>query len=187
MTRFLKSSWQLWILAAFLGSAPAHAIVSFGVRGGVTLSNQNAHVDTATYESSMGYMAGVGARINAGLVGVLVDALYTLRTVNVDNTPYTFTSIHIPAQLNFGVGPLLLTGGMYYAMGVNDIDVDGSILTYADAHYKSTDYGLVVGVGIKLLSLSIEGRYNYGLANVSTLASETKKNRSIDLVAGIWF
>jgi hypothetical protein len=60
-------------------------------------------------------------------------------------------------------------------------------------NFQRYDYGVVGGLGLAFklpgLSLSVEGRYNFGLANIikDPFEGETAKNRSIMALVGIGF
>lgn len=192
---------------AALSAVPAHAVVSVGLKGGIAYGQTVTDPATDGAGYGLGYLGGVGLKFGAGPIGFMVDGLYAIRkstasasatvlgtTYTVDATTTT-SSIYVPAQLNFGMGPIMLTAGGYYAMGIGNVSIKSTIngvgstssRTYAEAGLSSSDYGIVAGLGVKLGKLSIEGRYNFGLANLSKTDGVTANTRAVDVLLGFWF
>lgn len=198
-TFFTKHIMGGLFAVAALSAVPAHAIVSVGLKGGLTYTTTSNDPAITGIGYGMGYLGGLGLKFGAGPIGFLVDGLYAVRKVkasgsigdvSIDGTT-GITSIYIPAQLNFGMGPIMLTAGGYYAMGIGNVKTCAltvcSSATYAASNMSSSDYGIVAGLGIKMAKFSIEGRYNFGLANLSTVDGQTSNLRAIDVLLGFWF
>lgn len=185
-SKFLASTFLLTVIS--LTARPAHAIIDFGIKGGVGITSHSVSGDsTNTYSSGFGYLAGLGVDFGLLPVGVMVDVLYAHRTIQMNSVSGSMNSLYVPAQASFSLGPIFLSGGAFYAIGVGDITSGGSSMTYSAAGLKGTDYGLVLGLGAKVMSFSIEARYNLGLADVSSVSGVSRKTRSFDVLLGYWF
>jgi hypothetical protein len=124
-------------------------------------------------------------------------------TVDADNSlEIRQEYIQVPVLIKLNIipaGPIrpFLCGGGYGAyllksQGVMTIDGVESKETLT-SDYERFDYGLVGGAGIAFklvgLSLSLEGRYNYGLANLikDPAAGDSMENQSWMGLVGIKF
>lgn len=196
MKNFLKIG-SILCLGAML-SAPAHALVGFGIKGGVNLNNASYSVGgTAvdnSFKSGMGFMGGLGIEAGMGPIGLLVDVLYAQRKYVFGSAfgssadgYITAPSIYIPVQAKFSLMPMFaFTAGGYYSLAI------GKSKTYSAAGNELTsedgdpDFGAVAGISLNLAMLSIEARYNLGLKNQDTDPDSLKLN-SIDLLIGYMF
>lgn len=195
MKTFMRKQIATYTLAlAALASTSAHAIVSIGLKGGANMSSIAIDPAIPGYTAyGTGYMAGLGFKLGAGVVGFLVDAMYAQRTVKTNAymgtpaTTYKMNNLYLPAQINFGFGPLLITAGGFYQMMLGDVNVNGVSYAPSTQSMDTSDYGVVAGVGIKVSKFSVEARYNFGLKDTNTSPATTTTSRSIDLLAGYWF
>ncbi|MGE5742110.1 MAG: porin family protein [Candidatus Aminicenantes bacterium RBG_16_66_30] len=113
---------------------------------------------------------------------------------------YRFHYLQVPVMLKFDVipfGPLrpFVAGGVYgsyliKAQGVLTVAGETTKVGFTGDHER-LDYGAVGGAGLALklpgISLSVEGRYNYGLMNIikNPAAGESMKNRCLMVLFGI--
>jgi hypothetical protein len=110
--------------------------------------------------------------------------------------------IQVPVLLKLNIipaGPIrpFLCGGGYGAYLIKSegvLEIDGvSETEVLTSDYERFDYGLVGGAGIAFkllgLSLSVEGRYNYGMANLlkDPMAGDSMKNESWMALVGFSF
>lgn len=196
-----KSKIQITLVKLALAgivAAPTAAFaipgLSTGIKGGLTYST----ADQIGYSYGQAWMLGIGADFGAGPIGVMADVFYAKRQVKELVTNYiNFTQIFVPVQLRYSIIPMLyVTGGLYYSMGLGQIDSgSGSTPSPAQSYEASsvskTDFGAAAGVGVSIPagfgSVLLETRLNYGLKNTSTAVGFTLKTRSVDVVAGVLF
>lgn len=186
----MKNSIKILTLSLALSSAASNAVPfmpEFGVKGGVGITNMSVSGTSTDYSSSFGYMLGGAGAVNLGLVGLDLDILYARRSWDAGASAVHSNQLYIPLQLDYGVGPALLTAGGYYSTILGNVTVAGASMTPAAAYLNSSDMGIVLGVGAKLFGFSAELRYNWGLKNLSTVTGTTAKARHIDLLVGYWF
>lgn len=193
----LSMTGTVFCLGALL-SSQSHALVGFGLKGGINLYSASVTQNTVAvpnaFTSSMGFMGGLGVDIGMGPISLMIDALYTQRklTYGIGSTSpaayQTSTSLNIPVQVRVSIIPMLgLTAGGYYelplgkikgftALGVADGEADGV-----------SDYGVVGGLIVNLAMISLETRYSMGLKDQIDTADGAMKTRSIDLLVGYNF
>lgn len=179
--KYTNHAARILLIAMSIVSIPAHAIVSVGVKGGASFVKWAQDPGSGTYSHKAGIMGGLGLK-TMGPIGLLVDVLYAQRSPSNTKT----SNIYIPVQMNFGVGPLMLTAGGFYQMGLS-LQVAGASVDFASSTVAKTDYGVVAGIGFKLMSLSLEARYNIGFADLDTTSTYKTNSRSMDFLVGYWF
>jgi hypothetical protein len=153
------------------------------------------------------YTGGVSLSLGLGVVSLRPEVLYVrmggaYETDEANSREIRHDYVQVPILVRFNVVPLgpvrpFICGGgygSYLIKSVSVVETAGVVekedLTDAFLKY---DYGVVVGAGIAikvpLIALSIEGRYNYGLANIikDPAAGESLKNRSLMALVGIGF
>jgi hypothetical protein len=202
---------------AFLVVACAAALIpqaleaGVGIKAGYSLSKFAVVSAGAVpnYDYLKFYTGGVFFEIKLGFVSVQPEILYARMgaDLEIDTTSHLesrFEYIQAPVLLKLSIvpaGPVrpFLCGGGYgsyliKASGItwiNDV-IEGDPLDLTDT-YKKYDYGFVGGAGLAIklpgISVSLEGRYNYGLMNlyIDPAAGESIKNRSIMVLLGIGF
>ncbi len=186
----MKNSIKILTLSLALSSTASFAVPflpEFGVKGGVGISSVSISGTATDYSSSFGYLLGGAGSVNLGLVGLDLDVLYARRSWDAGTSAVHTNQLYVPLQLDYGVGPAILTAGGYYSMLLGNVSVAGASITPAAAYLNKADMGLVFGVGAKLFGFSAELRYNLGLKNLSTLSGVSAKARHIDLLVGYWF
>jgi hypothetical protein len=163
-----------------IGVASAQIIPSFafGVKGGL---NYTSFPSNGVFNNSnrAGYLAGVWARVGGLGFNFQPELYVTGKNVKIDapselnQTENTakFTSIDVPLLLGGKIGALGL-GGRFYGGPVFSFTVNkdqslieaGKDATHLD--YKDANYGVQVGAGIDISSLSIDLRYEGGLNKI---------------------
>jgi hypothetical protein len=93
--------------------------------------------------------------------------------------------ISIPVYLKAKIGPVFGLGGIGANFKVSEkLYVDGNSSSPAsEDKSKMLDFPAFVGLGVKILMFTIEGRYHWGLVDIN----EGYKNRYFQLGAGISF
>lgn len=190
------------------GSRPDFAIVGVGdlastdvsgspaamVVNGVTISNLSV-----TTKAKLGM--GAGALMNAHFsprLGAEIGALYVTRkfdstasftALGAPSSTVTANTLHyveIPVALRFWLSPRFSIGvGGYYASGLGSSD-------FTAASTKKSDYGALGSAQLRLplggsTALLLDGRYEYGLANVDTSGYGNQKYRTVQGMAGLCF
>jgi hypothetical protein len=160
-----------------IGVASAQIIPSFafGVKGGL---NYTSFPSNGVFNNSnrAGYLAGVWARVGGLGFNFQPELYVTGKNIKIDapNEPENtakFTSIDVPLLLGGKIGALGL-GGRFYGGPVFSFTVNkDQSLTDATANatrlnYKDANYGVQVGAGIDISSLSIDLRYEGGLNKI---------------------
>jgi hypothetical protein len=187
---FLSKTTRITLVSTFvLGfGLKAHALVNFGLKGGVGLTNVVTSPTSNSGDSGKGAIGGISLDLGMSPVSFVADVLYAKRTYGTGSSAYILDTIHVPVQLKFSLLPALFTtAGGYYAMGVGDTD------SFTNLGLKTTDLGAVVGIGAALplgaLTITAEARYNIGLTNIieNPVGSLSIKNRHLDILIGLRF
>jgi hypothetical protein len=198
-------------LVLFASSAGA-AGLTLGIKGGVSLSHVNA--DLFDTDNRSGFVGGVHARFDlTPMIGVQPELLFVrkgakLFSTNVTIGGTTFGSVgttldvdylEIPVLLRLAVpntGPvgLHLLGGPVASIKMDEkLSTTGLIGVSLDSdQVKTSDFGLAFGAGATLrnggMNLLAEGRYTFGMTNVSDLPfGGDVKNGSFYAMAGLEF
>jgi hypothetical protein len=202
------------LAAPLSAQADAMGLISFGAKVGTgwsRVAEKDAAGTTAPYlKHGAGYLAGLAAYIGLPMMPVAgeVDAFYAMRRVkvglNADNyTQFSTKALEIPALVKVQLGFLFIGGGGFYSMGLGKVKAGGklvgttlastSVAYGAESGRKRSDFGAVGALGfslpLALTTVSIEGRYNLGLANLDNAPSgqASIKSRSVDVLVGLTF
>jgi hypothetical protein len=192
-------------LALLIASA-AQAQMSVGVRGG--LSYAELAGDQINTDPKTGFMAGayVGIQISGNWV-VMPEASYVQKGAKVEGSdvatgePLTVTTdidyveLLVPVGINLAVEsesvqPRLYAGPtLGFALRCKVKPDTGEPPSDCKDNIKSSDLGLVFGVGVELGSgpgaFLVDLRYDYGIADINDTGDDiSNKNRSIQLLIG---
>lgn len=195
MRKFLKLGGVFYL--GFLFSSSAHALISFGLKGGINLNTYSAKQGGTAlndYTYGLGYMGGLSMETGLGPISVGLDALFAKRNIAIKSTvpsvgggKVELTTLHIPVLAKFSLMPLMnLQAGGYYSHPLDKIKVSNASGTTSSKSDGKSDYGIVAGLGVSLAILSIEARYNFGLKNQSD-DPKNSKSRAIDILLGFMF
>jgi hypothetical protein len=179
-----------------------------GIKGGYSLSKFSLSGTEGLPFTNLGSpVGGIFFNFKLGPLAIQPEVLYVRMgaeyEVDEDNgLEYCFDYIQVPVLLKLTIIPLgpvrpvIYAGGygayLFKAKGVMTIDGVPTEEDLSDLLQKY-DYGVVGGVGIEFklagISLSIEGRYNYGLMNIlaDPATGESMKNTSMMALVGIGF
>ena len=168
-----KIIFALTCILVFALAASAQAQVGFGIKGGLTLAKLTGD-NTGNLESRTGFMVGgyAGFPIGEGMT-LQPELVYAQKGAKFgtdsDDVVEKFDYVEIPvlfkytvdgqgARPYFLVGPYLgLNTSAKIESGGQSVDVD---------EIKSTDFGLVFGLGVELQQFLIEARYELGLTDI---------------------
>jgi hypothetical protein len=153
-------------------------------------------------------VGGIFFSFGFGPLAIQPEVLYVRMggrdVIDGSGSEFRFDYIQVPLLLKLKIIPLgpmspFICAGGYgsYLFRAREVTlVDGVVVgDPADLgeNYEKYDYGVVGGGGLKFklpgISISIEGRYNYGLKNILTDPGpgESFKNRSMMALIGIGF
>lgn len=206
MKKFLVVALAALCVAAVL---PQTLSAGVGIKGGLSLSKYTyTSPDPMPFamENLTGLVGGVYFNMGLGPLSFQPEILYARMGMK-----YSFEGATIEYQTNYIQVPLLLKVSVIPAGPIRPVVYAGGYGSYLlsakgvmtseegsdsgdlDEMYKKFDYGLVGGAGIEFklpgVKLSLEGRYNLGLANVLKEAEGdvSLKNRSIMVLMGVGF
>ena len=162
-------------VAALFVAAPAQAQTSFGLKGGLNVTNMTLSSDVLDVSNRAGFFVGPTVKFTLPIVGLGVDAavLYDQREAKLAETTITQRSINIPinARYTIGLGDMAgvyLAAGPQFGFNVGDTDFSlaglTSSSTYENYTLKKSNFSLNVGAGVQLMShLEIGVTYNIAL------------------------
>lgn len=206
MKKFLVLCLAALCVAAVL---PQTLSAGVGIKGGLSLSKfAITPADTFPFpiENLTGPVGGVFFNMGLGPLSFQMEALYARMGMKGSyegaTIEYRLDYIQVPLLLKVHVipagpvRPIVYAGGygsyMLNAKGVMTSG-EGSDSADLDDMFQKYDYGVIGGAGLEFklpgLMLSVEGRYNLGLANIIKEAGEGEsgKNRSIMVLVGVGF
>jgi len=190
--------------------APKDLAAGVGIKGGYSLAKFSltpSDPDMA-WQSLPSWVAGVYFEFKLGFVSVQPEILYTRMGAKIADEvedfrlEYRLDYVQVPVLLKFNIipaGPIrpFLYGGGYGAYllkaeGFMEIAGESETADLIEDTQRY-DYGVVGGGGLAFklpgVSLSVEGRYNLGLANIQKdpIEGESAKNRSFMVLVGVGF
>lgn len=176
----MKNIFRTLALAAFLFiSAAASAQLSYGVQGGLNLTNPK------NFSSKTGWFIGPELQFTIPVIGLGINGsiLYSKADIEASNSTIKQEYIDIPLNLRYSLGFSSLAAVFVQAGPQFSWDISGN--SFADA-YNSVSEGssnknfkssLNIGAGVKLLShFEISGGYNWALGNSFKLNDVKVKN-----------
>lgn len=164
--------------------------VGIGVKAGVLFSSfREARTD---YKNSSGWQGTLFIGGNrAGALGVATEITYAKRGAKNGSAATDTYYLEIPLLLreNFG-SDNKNTGAVIYLFAgpaadillkaqLNGLDIK--------SQYKDVDWNALAGVGVEISRLIVEGRFNWGLANVLEGPGNALKTRSFAVLGGLRF
>ena len=162
---------------------------TFGVKGGLNISNFKISGGGASIDSKMLVGFQIGAFANMGINDQLSfqpELLFAQYGCNFDkdfsDKPLKQNFITVPLMVKYSLGAINLQAGpqlgFLLSAKVDGNDVTGS----SDLNMKKLDMGLALGLGYELENgLGFEGRYYIGLANQTKESDVTMKNSAIQV------
>ena len=177
----------LTVAIAVLAVASAQAQVSFGVKGGLNITDMS--LDSKVFETSnrMGFFAGPVLKVGLPLAGFGFDiaGLYDQREAKINDETVTQKSILVPANLrfSFGVGN---NAGVYIAAGPQiSFNIGDDEYTLKDTktsrenaentfQLKKSVFSVNVGGGVTFGHFEVGATYNIGVSKTAELESFDK-------------
>ena len=202
---------KLSLLAvALMVATVASAQVSFGIQGGVNLSNMN--VDGTSTSAKFGFNAGVLA--DFGLthdMGIRSGLHFTTKGAKLEMGPllqattnlmYLQIPVHFAYKIDVMPGTrIVFHGGPYVAYGIGgnrsaatnlpgveiDIDTDRPVFGSDADQYQPFDFGLGIGVGAEFGRILVGIGWDMGLLNIANADGRTVRNQNSFLTVGFRF
>ena len=196
-------------LCSILLAGPATAQIGFGIKGGLNIADLSDlesidSIDDLESESKTGLVGGAYVKFPFGPLRLQIEGLYSLKGAkgsSLGTKPWEtkLTYIEVPVLLKYELPTPLLKPFFYGGASIaflmeaemrNEV-VDSEWFDIKDG-MKTTDYGLVVGAGIELLGLTLEGRYTHGLSDAIEETSDNPlvvaaKNKTYSVMVGFDF
>lgn len=187
-----KAIFSILILL-FTGSVFAQPVFDLGLKGGVNYSNLYYDTDDYTSDAIIKSHMGVFSRIGWGRVFIQPEAYFSGKggdlTSNMYNTitSFDYKSVDVPVLL----GVKLINGesvslhavaGPVFS-GITSEDVTESNLFNND-FYKSHYFSMQYGVGLDVLFLTLDARFEQGINNLYSHTNFAVSNRTFMVSLG---
>ena len=204
MKKFLILGLAALTVVALL---PQNLAAGVGIKGGLSLSKFHMEpADTFPFplENLTAPVGGIYFNLGLGPLSFQPEILYARMgmkgTFEGATIEYRLDYIQVPVLLKIRVipvgpvRPIVYAGGYgSYLLNAKGVMTSGGVSDSADLDemFQKYDYGIVGGAGVEFklpgVMLSVEGRYNFGLANIATGEGAEGKNRSMMALVGIGF
>lgn len=182
------------VLVAFImaigSGAFAQAQFSVGLKGGLNFANLDVTSVKNTYENRTGYHAGVFALAKFGNIGIQPELIFSQQGSEIDfngrtiNSNFSYVNIPIMVKL-YTVAGINLQAGPQFGFLTNDPQIVNPEGQTVNDSIKKSDISLGLGVGWDLpFGVTVDGRYNLGLQNVSEDPSFDVKNQVFQVSVG---
>jgi len=186
-------------LAIFATQTQAQGL-TFGVRGGVSVASASLDIDeTFSTENTTGFTGGAFLDYNAGILGVQVGGQYTQKGSKLDvdqvTSDFSLANLEIPAVIKLGIPLGMLKPSVFGGAGMSFVmscdRIEGATEVDCKDDIKSTEWLGIAGADLTIylggLSLWVDGRYHFGLSNISEDALTDLKNKNWTFQGGIGF
>ena len=194
-TRLVRAMCVMALLAA-PGTALAqsrHGGIGAGIKGGPLFASFDKG---STYSNSnrTGFIGGLFLGGNRpGVVGVGVDLLYAKKNTKdpITGAKIGTDYINVPVYLRINLGSSSTSGVLGYIVAGPDLNFllkarSGS--TDIKGNFERADYGYVVGAGVEITRVILEGRYTKGLGNIAKKTTDpVTKSKSFQIMIGVRF
>lgn len=183
--RTILLSALLVCVTMFTASAQLLPTFQFGIKGGANFSD----IKDISLKSSArtGYLVGVWTRIGGAGLHLQPELYLTSKGAEINNGDESgkvkFTTLDLPILLGtrVGLGPIAarIQGGpvVSFVMSEDDNFVDnlGQVIKFDE--YKNQTIALTGGVGVDLMKLRADLRYEHGMSDVFKKTSDEDKGR----------
>jgi len=177
-------------LVLICASLFSFAQVSIGIKGGPNFANIDTEATVGeNYENRTGWHLGAFAQFRGEKIGFQPEILFSQQgsTLTYSGSPdlkANFSYVNIPlilklytvAGINLQVGPQI---GLLTSADVDDENIKDEL--------KGTDFSVALGVGWDLpFGLTIDGRYNWGLSDISDSDGRTSGTPAGTIKNQVW-
>lgn len=182
-----------------VGAVAPAAAQDVGIKGGLNFSRfaVDPEPEDVTFPYTYGPTGGVFLAAGDGAVGVQIEALFSRKGSKIDDGDerlLTLDYVDIPLLLRFNGVPangttVFVTFGP--TIGVNirarEEQSDGSDADIKD-EVEQIEYGLSVGLGVQVQSVTLEGRYTHGFSDVAKMMDDVEiRHRTYSVLLGFVF
>jgi hypothetical protein len=186
----LKKVGLVVLMMALGAGAFAQVQFSFGLKGGLNFANLDVTSVSNTYDNRTGYHAGGFALIKFTKIGIQPEVIFSEQGSKIDfygrtiNSNFSYVNIPIMLKL-YTIAGINLQAGPQFGFLTNDPQVVNADGLPVDDAVKKSDISLGLGVGWDLpFGLTLDGRYNLGLQNISDDSSFNLKNQVFQVSVG---
>jgi hypothetical protein len=182
----------LLILVAVMFFGNMEAQLRFGVKAGVNFSEFNSKEQTLDKQGAA-WQVGLASQFKIPLTGLGVqpELLYSVYKGKGDAGNGNDNSIgyfNIPVNLRWQPLPIpvikpVILAGPYFGYTVNLKGFD----TFRKENIKRFDWGIGLGAGVEIWKLQIEGRYNWGLQNLTKKSDLSELKNNVFTLSAIYF
>ena len=165
------------IVMAVAFAMPSQAQVSFGIQGGLNLTNiSDFSLDAAGVENAIqskaGFFVGPTIKFTLPIVGLGIDAaaLYDQREAKTNGETLKSQSIQVPINVRYGIGlgsmaEIFAFAGPQFGFNIGDKDKTWGDVKNTAAKWtlKSSNVSANVGIGATILS-KLQLKVNYNIA-----------------------
>lgn len=165
---------------AMSASAYSQAQIAIGLKGGLNFANLNTSDLEGTFKSRTGYHVGAFTLIKLTKIGIQPEIIFSqqgskVKDPDLGSVEANFSYVNIPVMLklytiagiNLQVGPQF---GFLTSAEFGDQDIKDTL--------KGSDLSIGIGAGWDLpFGLTVDGRYNFGVKNVSDASGSEIKNQ----------
>ena len=168
--------------------APSHAQFSFGVTGGLNITNMSFSKDAVedAVKNKTGFFIGPTVKFSLPIVGLGVDAaaLYDQREAKVDDQTIKSQTLQIPINIRYGVGlgsvaEVFAFAGPQFGFNLGSADKTLAEWVESGTTYKDewtmngSTLSANVGIGATILGhLQAKVNYNIALGNTGEVKAE---------------
>jgi Outer membrane protein beta-barrel domain len=201
----VRITFTLGLTAALLVSAATAQAqgIAVGLRAGVNVANLSFSSETEVVDSKnlTGFVGGLFVTVPVNeIVAFQPEVLFSMQgtkfTDGGQSAKVKLDYVQTPLLLHLKPGaksPIaLLVGPTLGFRSRAELEVPGAPIEFTNAfedEVKGFDMGLVAGAALELGSLVLDGRYTWGLMNISKDSNDpgTAKNRVFSATVGVRF
>lgn len=173
--------FMVLVVALFMGTTVFSQGIDFGIKLGANFTSIS---DVSNMSNKTGFQGGLFAAIKYKKIAIQGDLLYSQQGAKLFQNKFDLDYVNVPIVLKYYlIQGLNVQVGPQFGFLVND-DVPES----SAGKTKDMDVSGVVGLGYDLpFGIRAEGRYNFGLTDVSSQSGSKGKNSVISLALGYSF
>lgn len=174
---------------------PSKAQISFGVKGGINVTNMKFNKDVLDAKNQSGFFIGPTVKFKLPLVGLGLDGaiLYDQREADIKDEDGTEDgkikqkAINVPINLRYTVG-LGDLAGIYFAAGPQfGFNVGDKHFAANTFKMKSSNLSVNVGAGVRLFNhLEIGANYNIACGKTAETKNITDAIGNLNMKSNSW-
>ena len=192
-----KRLLTLLLLAAGLTLTTAQAQIRFGVKAGLNLNTSDVKKvfqdgEIGTHDNPVGYHFGLQARIQTPLLGLYIqpELLYNSNTTRFNYIPAVKTDnyfklrktdLDLPVLLGFKILLFRLNAGPVFKVNLKEKVLNKGVSENYEvkSSFKNKYVGYQAGIGLDLMSLTFDIRYNGNFGKTSATLQAVERSSSV--------